>query len=180
METGLPCTGQGGPWKGGEVKAGPGHTLGLLWEGGTYVLCLPYTCGAFPPASVQPGPVPFSPWILSCIHSFMHLSIHHTSVCPPTYSCICSSVHLPAHSSSLPSPFPLLSPFFLFIHLPTCPSVYPVCPSHLNHPPFHRFTVIQSINTSGAPVRTSLWLKLRIHAWTRPQSLWWEDEFFKG
>lgn len=120
-------------------------------------LFLPSSCGTFPPASVQPCPVSSSlpfPCILSPIHSFIYPFIHHNP-----------SIHLPTHASvcylstcSLFFPFLSFSPpsLCLFIHLPTCPSVCPVHPPHLNHPPFHLFTIIQSINVYGAPVRTSL------------------------
>lgn len=157
---GLPCTGQGGPWKGRGIKAGPARTLDLLWEGGSYIHPCTFLAvvGLF--LLLLPSPILSLRFLcihpsttLPCIHSFMFPSIH-PPVHLPTHVFVCPSIHSPAHSSSFPlPPLPLLPPSSsLFVYLPTYPSVCPVRPSHLTRPPFHLFSIIQSVNIYGTHV----------------------------
>lgn len=159
MEMGLPCTGQGGPWKGGGIKAGPGRTLDSLWEGGRYIpvpsLQLWGFSSCFCPAPSCPSISYaffhlhlFRVFILSCIHPYIH---------PFTYLLTGSSAHPSIYRPILPpSPLPPL-PLFplsssLFVYLSTYLSVCPVRPSHLTRPPFHLFSIIQSVNIYGTHV----------------------------
>lgn len=130
-------------------KGWPGPHLGAAVGRGCLVLCAFLTLvGLFlllPYSHALSLPFP------SFMYSFFYISIPASYIYLSTYpSYICSSVHPPAH------PSPLSPSLFLFVRLSTCPSVYLVCPSHPNHPPFHHFTIIQSINTYGAPERTRL------------------------
>lgn len=158
MEAGLPCTGQGGPWQRGGMKAGPGPHLGVAVGRWYLHLCsfLPVVglfllrlCSHALSLRLSLSHVFFHVFILLYIHSYIIIRLS-------TYLLVHPFVH--PSTSSLFFPFLSFSPpsLCLFIHLPTCPSVCPVHPPHLNHPPFHRFTIIQSINVYGAPVRTSL------------------------
>lgn len=110
METGLHCTGQGGPWRRGGVKAGPGHTLGLLWEGGTY-FSVPCFCSAMPCPS------------LSCalFHVFVLLCMHPCIVHPPIHLTTRASVHPTISLLTLPlfpsSPLSICSSSHLLICL---------------------------------------------------------------
>lgn len=134
----LPCTGQGGPWEGGGIKAGPGHTLGLLWEGGTYIpvpslqlggfsscFCPASSCPSFSHAFFQP--------FYSSMCSFFHVSTHESTHLP-IHACIHSSIYmptlLPPSSFSSFSSF-LPPPFYLFIFPPAHVSVLSV---HLIQP----------------------------------------------
>lgn len=125
---GLPCTGQGGPWKGGGIKAGPGRTLDSLWEGGRYIplpsLQLWGFSSCFCPAPSCPSISYaffhlhlFCVFILSCIHPYIH---------PFTYLLTGSSAHPSIYRPILPPspflPFPsfLSPPLYLFIFPPTC------------------------------------------------------------
>lgn len=128
----LPCTGQGGPWEGGGIKVGPGHTLGLQWEGGTYIPVPSLQLGAFSSCFCPAPSCPsfshafFQPFFYSSMCSFFQVSIH-ASTHPPTYSCMHPFIHPSiCPLSFLLPPFPLspLSSLLLSIysssHLPMC------------------------------------------------------------
>lgn len=160
----LACPARGKEAHGKEegIKAGPGCTLDLPWEGGTYIpvpsLQLRGFSSCFCPAPSCPSCflciLPSAP--LPCIHSFMCPSIHPPVHLPPQ-AFICSSIRrLPLLPSFPFSPSPLAS-LLPFIFPPpvslSCPSISSN-PSTL--PSVHHHPISKHLwNTRGSGLRLS-------------------------